>query len=94
MFEDFAELRPLADVAAAIAERSEWPPLYDIGQLQRNQLPVAAACYFEDMCVHLRALISIRKLALFVALAVYLRSVADLASVNVLDESTISICLR
>ena len=44
-------LRPLADAAELLAERTDWPPLYDPAQLARTDVPVAAAIYFDDMYV-------------------------------------------
>jgi hypothetical protein len=50
-FEDYAELRPLANVAQILANYDEWPVLYDIKQLKNNTVPIAGTSYFEDMCV-------------------------------------------
>ncbi|MBO0833486.1 MAG: alpha/beta fold hydrolase [Actinobacteria bacterium] len=44
-------LRPLAEAAELLAQRADWPPLYDAGQLARIDIPVAAAVYFDDMYV-------------------------------------------
>jgi len=44
-------LRPLAEAAQVLAQRDDWPPLYDSGQLARTAIPVAAAIYFDDMYV-------------------------------------------
>ncbi|MBO0833731.1 MAG: alpha/beta hydrolase, partial [Actinobacteria bacterium] len=44
-------LRPLAEAAELLAQRADWPPLYDAGQLARTDIPVAAAVYFDDMYV-------------------------------------------
>jgi hypothetical protein len=49
MFEDFVELRPVREAANILAEESNWPPLYDLNVLQRNTIPIAAACYYDDM---------------------------------------------
>ncbi|KAK6865843.1 proline iminopeptidase [Apiospora arundinis] len=43
-------LKPLKETAQILAEFDKWPPLYDIEQLQKNEVPVYAACY-EDMYV-------------------------------------------
>lgn len=51
MFTDYSELIPLAEPAATLAETKDWPPLYDINQLQCNEVPVYAAVYFDDMFV-------------------------------------------
>jgi pimeloyl-ACP methyl ester carboxylesterase len=44
-------LRPLRDSAGILAERDDWPPLYDPARLAGNQVPVAAAVYYHDMYV-------------------------------------------
>jgi pimeloyl-ACP methyl ester carboxylesterase len=44
-------LRPLAEAAELLAQRTDWPDLYDPGQLARTAVPVAAAIYFDDMYV-------------------------------------------
>jgi hypothetical protein len=44
-------LRPLRTVADMLAEREDWPPLYDPARLAANEVPVAAAVYFHDMYV-------------------------------------------
>jgi len=44
-------LRPLAQAGELLAEREDWPALYDPGQLARNCVPAAAAVYFDDMYV-------------------------------------------
>ncbi len=51
MFEDVAELRALREAAERLAAFDDWPPLYDLGQLERNRVPVAAAVYHDDMYV-------------------------------------------
>jgi pimeloyl-ACP methyl ester carboxylesterase len=50
MFEEYAELRPLAGTAEILAEH-EWPKLYDGERLQENDVPSAAVIYAEDMYV-------------------------------------------
>ncbi len=50
MFEDFSALRPQREAAEALAAR-EWGPLYDVEQLTRNAVPVAATIYTDDMYV-------------------------------------------
>ena len=50
-FEHDPPLRPLAEAAELLAQRDDWPQLYDAGQLARTQIPVAAAIYFDDMYV-------------------------------------------
>jgi hypothetical protein len=51
MFEDYAELRKVEDVANRVASDSDWPKLYDEEQLAKNEVPVYAASYVEDMYV-------------------------------------------
>ena len=51
MFEDYAELRKLAGPAGLIAQDSDWPKLYDEEQLAKNEVPVYAAVYMDDMYV-------------------------------------------
>ncbi len=51
VFEQDPALRPLAEAAELLAERADWPALYDPAQLARNDVPAAAAIYFDDMYV-------------------------------------------
>jgi pimeloyl-ACP methyl ester carboxylesterase len=44
-------LRPLRPAADILAERDDWPPLYDPVRLAANEVPVAAAVYYNDMYV-------------------------------------------
>ena len=44
-------LRPLRQAADILAERDDWPPLYDPTRLAANEVPVAAAVYYNDMYV-------------------------------------------
>jgi pimeloyl-ACP methyl ester carboxylesterase len=44
-------LRPLRAAADILAERDDWPPLYDPSRLAANDVPVAAAVYYDDMYV-------------------------------------------
>ena len=44
-------LRPLREAAGILAERDDWPPLYDPVRLAANEVPVAAAVYYHDMYV-------------------------------------------
>ena len=50
-FEQDPALRPLAEAASRLAERDGWPALYDADRLGRNEVPAAAAVYFNDMYV-------------------------------------------
>ena len=51
MFEDDPGLRPLADVAEVLAQKDDWPALYDVDRLARNEVPVVAAVYLDDAYV-------------------------------------------
>ncbi|MEN8651868.1 alpha/beta fold hydrolase [Streptomyces sp. 21So2-11] len=44
-------LRPLRDTAGLLADRTDWPALYDADRLAANEVPVAAAIYHDDMYV-------------------------------------------
>jgi pimeloyl-ACP methyl ester carboxylesterase len=44
-------LVPLAECAELLAARPTWPVLYDPARLARNEVPAAAAVYFDDMYV-------------------------------------------
>ncbi|MGW3606462.1 hypothetical protein [Micromonospora sp. NPDC005161] len=44
-------LEPLGEAAELLARRTDWPDLYDPQQLARNEVPVAAAIYHDDMYV-------------------------------------------
>lgn len=50
-FDEDPALQPFADVARILAERSDWPRLYDLARLARNEVPVYAAVYQHDMFV-------------------------------------------
>jgi pimeloyl-ACP methyl ester carboxylesterase len=51
VLEDDPALRPLAAAGELLAQRTDWPALYDAAQLARNEVPVAAAIYADDMYV-------------------------------------------
>jgi pimeloyl-ACP methyl ester carboxylesterase len=51
MLDDFAHLRPLKACAEILAAKSDWGALYDLDQLAKNEVPVAAISYYEDMFV-------------------------------------------
>ncbi|MGR4880443.1 alpha/beta fold hydrolase [Streptomyces sp. LARHCF249] len=51
MFREIRGLRPFADAADLLAERADWPPLYDLHRLAANQVPLAALVYHDDMYV-------------------------------------------
>jgi pimeloyl-ACP methyl ester carboxylesterase len=50
MWEDYAGLRPHAEAAAILAEHP-WPKLYDADRLRRNEVPVSATIYMDDLYV-------------------------------------------
>ncbi|MER7394835.1 alpha/beta fold hydrolase [Streptomyces sp. NPDC000151] len=51
LFDTDPALRPLKETAQALAERTDWPDLYDAERLAANEVPVAAAVYADDMYV-------------------------------------------
>ncbi|WP_188193786.1 alpha/beta fold hydrolase [Nonomuraea sp. SYSU D8015] len=51
MFEEIRALRPFRAAVELLAERADWPRLYDLDRLAANEVPVAAAVYFDDMYV-------------------------------------------
>ncbi|MFH8384778.1 alpha/beta fold hydrolase [Kitasatospora sp. NPDC018058] len=51
MFEEITGLRPFAEAVHLLAERTDWPDLYDPAGLAANRVPVAAAVYHDDMYV-------------------------------------------
>src|SRR5207247_2648864 len=51
MFDADPVLRPLRGAADVLAARADWPALYDAARLAANDVPVAAAVYFNDMYV-------------------------------------------
>ncbi|WJV44656.1 alpha/beta fold hydrolase [Streptomyces flavofungini] len=51
MFDSDPALRPLRETADLLAERVDWPALYDRSRLAANEVPVAAAVYHDDMFV-------------------------------------------
>jgi pimeloyl-ACP methyl ester carboxylesterase len=50
MWEEYATLRPQREAADILGEH-EWPRLYDPDRLRRNEVPVAATIYVNDMYV-------------------------------------------
>ena len=42
---------PLRETANILADKDDWPALYDLDQLARNEVPTFAAVYYEDMYV-------------------------------------------
>lgn len=51
MFKDVRLLRPFAPAVHELANRTVWSPLYDPDRLAANEVPLAAAVYFDDMFV-------------------------------------------
>jgi pimeloyl-ACP methyl ester carboxylesterase len=51
MLENDPVLAPLAEAGEILAQRDDWPPLYDEARLRACEVPVAAAVYFDDMYV-------------------------------------------
>lgn len=51
MFKQYKNLIPLQEAAQILAEKTDWPSLYRPEVLSENQVPVAAAVYFNDMYV-------------------------------------------
>ncbi|GLT84627.1 hypothetical protein SLE2022_028470 [Rubroshorea leprosula] len=52
MFDEIHALKPFKDAAHLLAEKEDWPALYDKAALNNNKVPVAAAIYFEDIYVN------------------------------------------
>ena len=50
MWDDYAGLRPHRGAAELLAEH-RWPLLYDVDRLARNEVPVAATVYVDDVYV-------------------------------------------
>ncbi len=51
MFEHDPVLQPLREAGELLAAREDWPLLYDEAQLRVNEVPAAAAVYYDDMYV-------------------------------------------
>lgn len=51
IFRDEAVLAPFAQAMELLNERADWPALYDLDVLGRNEIPVAAAVYLDDLYV-------------------------------------------
>ena len=47
-FENVVRLRPLREAAELLAQKEDWPPLYDAEVLRASTAPAAAAIYFND----------------------------------------------
>lgn len=42
MFDDYAGLAPFKGVAEMLAAKSDWPSLFNMRQLAKNEVPVSA----------------------------------------------------
>ncbi len=51
MLDDYKSLQPLKEVAEILAQKSDWGALYDLDQLAKNEVPVSAISYYDDMYV-------------------------------------------
>lgn len=51
MFEEIRVLKPFREAVEVLAARDDWGPLYDRDRLAANDVPVAAAVYYDDMFV-------------------------------------------
>ncbi|HWS37314.1 MAG TPA: proline iminopeptidase, partial [Actinoplanes sp.] len=51
MFQEVKALRPFAAAMAELAQVQTWTPLYDTRRLADNDVPLAAAVYFDDVFV-------------------------------------------
>ena len=51
MFSEYGQLKPLRSAADILAKYEDWPVLYDPSVLKKNQVPCAAAIYYDDMYV-------------------------------------------
>ncbi|CAN1160023.1 Proline iminopeptidase [Linum perenne] len=54
MFDEYFALKKYKKVAELLAEKNDWPPLYDTDVLRCNKVPVAAAVYYDDMYVNFK----------------------------------------
>ncbi|MEQ4204862.1 alpha/beta fold hydrolase [Actinopolymorpha sp. B9G3] len=51
LFDEDPALVPLREVAHVLADKDDWPALYDVDRLGANDVPVFAAVYFDDLYV-------------------------------------------
>lgn len=51
MFDEIRGLRPFRAAVDHLAAIADWSPLYDLDRLAANDVPVAAAVYYDDMYV-------------------------------------------
>lgn len=84
MFTSYTELSQIKEAAEILATTTTWPALYDEEQLAKNDVPVYAASYVDDMYVHFelasRTAAKIRGVKQFITNTMYhdaLRSKSD-----------------
>ncbi|MDA9557400.1 alpha/beta hydrolase [Vibrio sp.] len=53
MFEQYKNLQPLQEAAEIIAQKNDWPTLYDANVLANNTVPLTCAVYADDMFVEM-----------------------------------------
>ena len=54
MLDDFVNLRPLKGAAHLLAEKADWPALYDRERLSKNKVKVTSAtCVFKNVTMRL-----------------------------------------
>ncbi|RYZ53923.1 MAG: alpha/beta fold hydrolase [Proteobacteria bacterium] len=51
MFDEYALLRPYREAAELLAAKTDWPALYDLNQLSKNEVPVECFVYKTDYYV-------------------------------------------
>ena len=51
MMNEYKSLKPFKDIASSLADKNDWPILYNKENLNNNKVPVAAAIYTNDMYV-------------------------------------------
>lgn len=51
IFEDYKYLQPFKEVSNLLAKKKDWPILYNIEKLSKNQVPCAAIIYIDDMVI-------------------------------------------
>jgi pimeloyl-ACP methyl ester carboxylesterase len=51
IFAEEEAMKPFAAAMELLNAKDDWPPLFDLDQLAVNEIPVAAAVYFDDMYV-------------------------------------------
>ena len=51
MLDDYKSLRSFKKAADILAKKQNWPLLYDEEKLKKNQVPIDAAVYTNDMYV-------------------------------------------